>query len=76
MKIVLRSTEITVTAKGIYNEKRNNKQDVMSFLNELSIVYNEAARWNKENGYDAFFEEYKEKANILYKACADLGAYK
>lgn len=75
MKIKMNSQEIEIKAKGLYNEDRVNNKDLIAILNELSIVYGEAARYNTELGYDCFAADFQRKADIFYKICADLGAY-
>lgn len=67
--------EINITCKGLYNEKRANKDDLKSVLNEISIAYSEAAKYNREHGYDPIADDYEKKANKLYRICKKLGAY-
>lgn len=67
--------EINITCKGLYNEKRSNKDDLMSVLNEISIAYREAAKYRRLRGYDASADDFEEKAQALYKICKELGAY-
>ncbi len=75
MKFKLGKCELDLTAKYSYN-KRANKNDLVSVLNELSIVYSEAARYNEMLTANAVAKDYKEKADMLYKLCEEMGAYK
>lgn len=68
--------EINITCKGMYNEKRANNADLISVLNEISIVYSEASKYNRENGHDIVAKDYEEKAHKLYNICKELGAYR
>lgn len=75
MKIKLGKFELDLTAKYSFN-KRANKDDLTSVLNELSLVYSEAARYNEAIHADAIAEDYRKKADQLYKLCEEMGAYK
>lgn len=75
MKIKMNSQEIEIKAKGLYNNNRTNNKDLIAILNELSIVYGDAAKYNAELGYDGFAADFQSKADILYKICDELGAY-
>lgn len=76
MKInIEHNTEINVTAKRSFSD-RANKTDLMYFLNELSIVYKDASAFNAGLGLDALAKDYREKGDLLYKICEEMGAYK
>ena len=72
-----RYIEINITAKGLYNSKRANKDDLSAVLNELSIVYNEAAKYNRIMTVDdAIARDYEAKSKKLYEICIEIGAYR
>ena len=75
MKIKIGALELDITAKYSFN-KRANKEDLTSVLNELSLVYSEAARYNETIHAYAVAKDYKKKADKLYKICEEMGAYK
>ena len=75
MTIKLGAFELNLTAKYNFN-KRSNKDDMISLLNELSLVYAEAAKYNETIFANAVAKDYKKKADQLYKICEEMGAYK
>ena len=75
MKFKLGRWEIDFTAKYGFN-KRANKSDLISVLNELSIVYADAAKYNETMHAYALAKDFNEKADVLYKLCKEMGAYK
>lgn len=75
MKFKLGRCELDLTAKYGFN-KRANKEDLISVLNELSIVYSEAAKYNEMLTANATAKDFREKADVLYKLCEEMGAYK
>lgn len=74
MTIKLGAFELNLSAKYRFN-KRANKSDLISVLNELSLVYMEAARYNETISAHAVATDYKKKADQLYNLCKDMGAY-
>lgn len=73
MKIVIADYELEITkVTDIYLDKEEN---ILHFLNSLSIVFSEAAEYNKEHGYNGCYEADKEIANNLYKYCNEHGLY-
>ena len=75
MKFKLGKCELDLTAKYSYN-KRANKEDLVSVLNELSIVYSQASRYNELLNANAWAKDFKKKADMLYELCEKMGAYK
>ena len=75
MKFNLGMYELDLTAKYCF-KKIANKNDLMSVLNELGIVYSEAAKYNEMITFYATAKDFKEKSDILYKLCEEMGAYK
>lgn len=67
--------EINITCKGLHNESRANKDDLGSFLNELAVVYDEAARYNESLGCFATAKAFKRKAHEFHEICDKLGMY-
>lgn len=74
MTIKLGAFELNLSAKYSLN-KRANKDDLISVLNELSLVYSEAAKYNETITAYAIAKDYKKKADQLYNLCKDMGAY-
>jgi hypothetical protein len=62
---------MTVEIKGI--GKITASKDA---LNTISIAFDEAAQWNKENGYDAFEERFANASQTIYEALLKAGFYK
>ena len=68
------SYTVDISAKTKY-ENRNNKESLLYFLNELSIVYSEAAKYNQEHGFNGFYQDFEEKSRELHQMLTELGAY-
>lgn len=68
--------EVEIKVKGLYNAKRCSRHDLTSYINELVIIYGEAAKWERQNGYDAIAKDYEAKSDTLYKINIGLGAYR
>lgn len=68
--------EIDIKVKGLYSKERCGKADLISYLNELSIVYSEAAKWNEQLGYSAIADDYRSKSKALYEINIGIGAYR
>lgn len=47
----------------------------MAMLNEISIIYDYAADFCREKGYDAYEETYRNKSNEIYDALDNIGYY-
>lgn len=47
----------------------------MEMLNEISIIYDYAADFCGEKGYDAYEEAYRNKSNEIYDALYNIGYY-
>lgn len=72
--IKLENYTVEVNAKSTYNEK-NSKEQTMYFLNELSIVYSQAAEFNSGNGWQAIAKDYQKKAIAIHDMLAEMGFY-
>ena len=75
MKIKIGDYEVEIKAKGVYNKEKFNKQDTMSFLNELSIVYTDSSKFNMGQGYQALAKCYNESGKEIYETLVTLGLY-
>ena len=76
IKTNLNNIEIEIKAKGLYNTERNNKADLLAFLNNLSIIAADAAKLYTQCGEpDALANEAEQFADLLYKICKENGAY-
>lgn len=76
MKITIGSFELSITGKDTITDTKNNDKAVMYFLNELVIVYEDAARFNGCNGYEGKKEDYRNKSDAIYEFLRKKGAYK
>ena len=74
MKFNVGDYEINISAKMNYKD-RCNKHDTQSFMNLLSIVFDEAAENVKNNGHDHPAEEYKRISKELFETLKEQGLY-
>lgn len=58
------------------NEPRATMEALTSWLNEVSLVYLEAAQYNYTVGAEATANDYCDKSQKLYLFCKAHGAYK
>ena len=72
--IKLENYTIEVNARYTNNDK-NSKEQTLYFLNELAIVYSQAAEFNRGQGWQASADKYQRKAFALHDMLADLGLY-
>lgn len=72
--IKLERYTVEINAKSKYDEK-NSKEQTMFFLNELSIVYNQAAEFNRGNGWQVTANDYQKKSLALHDLLAEIGFY-
>ena len=72
--IKLESYTVEVNARGPFDTK-NSKEQTMYFLNELALVYLQAAEFNRCQGWQAVAKDYQKKSNALHDMLADLGFY-
>lgn len=63
-----------IKAKRIY-ENRNTVESASYLLNELSMVYQYAAKYMESNGYNFLAEDYNKKGASLYDMLTNLGFY-
>lgn len=76
IKTNLLDLEIEIKAKGLHNPERYNKDDLMSFLNELSLMADTAAaHYTQKEGRDALAKQAKCFADLLYKICEENNTY-
>ena len=76
MKIKIGEFEVEIKAKGIVSREKYNEEDTQFFLNELSVVYQDAATFEDGQGYQAHARNYNTKSMNIYKKLCELGAYK
>ena len=72
--IKLENYTVEVNARGHFDNK-NSKEQTMYFLNELSLVYTQAADFCRGQGWQAVAKDYQKKSNALHDMLADLGFY-
>ena len=75
MKLIIDGYEVSITARHVWQEKGCNKS-TLEFLNELSIVYEEASHYNKSAGYARTAEIYQHTSNDIYVFNNEHGLYK
>ena len=76
MKIKLFSPHVYEVDIKAYENGKVNNDELIGFLNEVSLMASYAAEFKKCQGHDYVAEEYKEVANTLYEICKKAGAYK
>lgn len=67
-------TEISITVKDSGKEKATKKA-TLEYLNELSIIYHEAANSYRAKGLNALARDAEEKSKQLYNLLNDQGLY-
>ena len=75
IKTNIHGLTIEIKAKGLHKQDRNNRDDVFSFLNTMSIYAHEAAEYNRAIGHPASADEADTFADILYYTLKDAGWY-
>lgn len=66
--------EINITAKD-YRKGKVTKAATLEYLNELAIIYHEAARSYAARGLDALARDAEEKFKQLFDLLDDQGLY-
>lgn len=74
MKLTIGEYEVEIKAKNTWHE-RFNQEDTFNFLNELSIAFSEAGKWNQIQGYDSFTKNFETKDKDIYKFLSDKCIY-
>lgn len=79
MKIVFEkygavADEISITVKG-YGKEKVTKKATLEYLNELSIIYHEAASSYTAKGLNALAKDAEEKSKQLYDLLNNQGLY-
>ena len=74
MKLMIGEFEVEIKAHTRWS-KRNNKYDVMSLLNEISLICDKASREARDNGCEALSKRYYSLGDDIYKALKENGAY-
>ncbi len=67
--------ELDIKVRSTITNEDFNDQDTFFFLNELSIIAEDAANYHKENGYEALANSYKKSSWDVYKDLKILGFY-
>ena len=75
MKFHIDTYEIDIKVKGLCNETRNNKEDVMYFMNLMSSFASGAEENYRNKGADALAEQAKEYSDAIYKQLKAMGCY-
>lgn len=74
MKLTIGEFEVEIKAHTIWSQ-RNNKNDVMSLLYEISLIYDKASREARDNGCEALSRRYYNMGDDIYRALKEAGAY-
>ena len=75
MKLNINGYEVSISAKLSWKE-RANKQDTLSFLNELALIYADAATTSENGGYHNTARRYQNVAHELHEFNKEHGLYK
>lgn len=74
MKLTIGEFEVEIKAHTVWSQ-RNNKNDVMSLLNEISLICDCASRETKASGCEALSRRYYNIGDDIYRALKEAGAY-
>lgn len=74
MKLTIGEFEVEIKAHTVWTQ-RNNKYDVMSLLNEISLICDNASREARQNGCEALSRRYHNFGDDIYRALKEAGAY-
>lgn len=74
MKLKIGEYEVEIKAHTVWSQ-RNNKNDVMALLNEISLIGDNASREAKQNGCEALSRRYYNLGDDIYRALKEAGAY-
>ena len=74
MKLIIGEYEVEIKAHTVWSQ-RNNKNDVMSLLNEISLICDKASREASQNGCEALSRRYHILGEDIYRALKESGAY-
>lgn len=75
MKLTIGEFEVEIKAHTIWSH-RNNKNDVMLLLNEISLICDNASRDEARNsGCEALSRRYHKYGDDIYRALKEAGAY-
>lgn len=76
MKLMINGYEVEIKAKAKWS-KRANKEDTMDFLNTISLLASEAAKYNEQiKAHDAVAEWCDRISDEIYNVLKENGAYK
>ena len=74
MKLKIAEFEVEIKAHTEWSQ-RNNKYDVMSLLNEISLICDRASEEADRNGCSALSRRYYDIGDDIYRALKENGAY-
>ena len=75
MKFHIDNYEIDIKAKGLCNETRNNKEDVMYFMNLMALFASGAEENYRNKGAGALAKQAKECSDAIRKQLKSMGCY-
>jgi len=71
IKVRIGSYDVEISAHNWIMEEN----DTLGFLNELSIIYSEAAKKMISDGYDIVGGHYEHVAHTIFEVCKENGLY-
>ena len=75
MKFHIDNYEIDIKAKGLCNETRNNKEDVMYFMNLISLLACSAEENYRNKGAIALAEQAGKCSDEIHEQLKAMGCY-
>ena len=75
MKFHIDNYEIDIKAKGLCNETRNNKKDVMYFMNFISLLALNAEENYRHKGADALAEQAGKWSDEIHEQLKAMDCY-
>lgn len=74
MKLKIAEWEVEIKAHNEFSQ-RHNKYDVMSLLNEISLICDYASQYMKQDGCESISRRYYNIGDDIYRALKENGAY-
>ena len=75
MKFHIDNYEIDIKVKGLCNETRNNKNDMMYFMNLIALFASGAEEKYRNDGADALAEQAGKCSDEIHEQLKAMGCY-